>query len=282
MTRLYIEHRKRIGVVVTCLVLSWVLLSGRLFYIQIVRNEEMENNVKTKSTITKSVSAERGKIFDRSGVELSQNTTYYTFGVSLNSKYIYDRELIVDLFSETFNKEKSYYENKLNSRLNYVVLEKNIIETDCYPILFEDYYLNNKWKKKKITGLTVESELRRYYPYRDLAAQVIGYVNTNNKGVVGIEKQFDTVLKGDTGKKTYNRNGKNTFITSSDKTQPILNNGADIQLTLDIVMQSILQDELEKTVTKRKAKSANGIILNPFSGEILAIASVPSFDLNEY
>ena len=104
----------------------------------------------------------------------------------------------------------------------------------------------------------------------------------DQKGQMGIERQFDTVLNGKMSRFVYNRAANGRIRETLMEEQPEIENGVDIQLTLDIEIQSILVDALKQGLNKSRAVSANGVILNPFTGDILAMASAPDFDPNNY
>ncbi|SVD99298.1 uncharacterized protein METZ01_LOCUS452152, partial [marine metagenome] len=118
--------------------------------------------------------------------------------------------------------------------------------------------------------------------FRNLASQVVGYVDKDYQGQFGIERQFDPLLQGEISSLVYNRSANGRLREALINQNPEAKDGADIHLTLDADIQSILLDALNQGLKKSGAKSANGVILNPFTGDILAMASVPDFDPNEY
>ena len=120
----------------------------------------------------------------------------------------------------------------------------------------------------------------RLYPYNELAAQLIGFTNNNNHGKYGIEGYFDKILNGTERLVEFNKNARGKIVSAKDNYK--ISNGSDIYLTIDINIQDILQSELKKAYISYSAKSANGIIINPNTGEIIAMASLPDFNLNEY
>ena len=115
-----------------------------------------------------------------------------------------------------------------------------------------------------------------------MASQVIGYVDRDHKGQFGIERRFDPLLNGKTSNLKYNRSANGTLRKAIIDQHPTAENGADIQLTIDVNIQSILLDALKRGMKKSGALTANGVIINPFTGDILAMASVPDFDPNTY
>jgi cell division protein FtsI/penicillin-binding protein 2 len=131
-------------------------------------------------------------------------------------------------------------------------------------------------------GLNIERKYRRYYPHNQIAAQILGFTNVDDEGISGIEKDFNTYLTGEAGwvYKTKGWKGKIQYKSGMPFQAPI--NGYNVQLTLDLEYQSILEEELLRRQTETKAVSATGIIMNPQTGEILAMASTPGFDNNKF
>ena len=165
------------------------------------------------------------------------------------------------------------YQNLLSKRKKYIPLTKALNRTQCLPILE---------KLKETKGLQCDVSTNRYYPFQNLASQVIGYVDRDHKGQFGIERQFDPLLNGKTSNLIFNRSANGTLRKAIIDQHPTAENGADIQLTIDANIQTILLDALKQGMKRSGALTANGVILNPFTGDILAMASVPDFDPNAY
>ena len=155
----------------------------------------------------------------------------------------------------------------MSKNSNYVWLEKNVREKEV-PNL------------QLIKGLNIDKSISRFYPYSELASQLIGYTDNSNNGEIGIEAKFNHILTGDEDNQYVAKRKQvySTLINSNSKP----NKGADITLTIDINIQTILQDELNLSLKKTGAKSANGVIIDPYTGNILAMSSIPSLDLNNY
>ena len=133
---------------------------------------------------------------------------------------------------------------------------------------------------KNIKNLNYSLYKHRLYPYNELAAQLIGFTNNDNRGKYGIEGYFDKILNGTERLVEFNKNARGKIVSAKDNYK--ISNGSDIYLTIDINVQDILQTELKKAYKSYSAKSANGIIINPNTGEIIAMASLPDFNLNAY
>jgi len=267
---LYSKHRNRIGFIAVALIVIFMVLAGRLFFVQIYMHREYAEIVNSKSKLKMDISGSRGIIFDRNGVPLTKNLTHYTLWVDTQGKI--DRNDISMYLSAIFDKSPQYYLGKMNKESRYLVLEKNILDPQIAGIRRDLKKLN----------IQIEDNTKRYYPYSDLASQVIGFTDTESQGAIGIECQFNSVLSGRRGTKEMTRNSTGRLQTDIYADQPYLSNGLDITLTLDISYQAILQDELQQACKATDAKGANGLIIDPFTGEILAMASYPGFDPNNY
>ena len=271
MNNKYFEiYSKRMNRMTTILFMILIIILTGYGKIQLLNQPELKNIVEKHAYKNKIIIGNRGKILDTNNKELATTINKYTFWV--NTEKQYDEQKIIDLFSEKFNKNPDFYIDKLKKESRYVVLEKNISDSKASEILN---------KIKKIKGLRYDKNLSRLYSYNNLASQTLGYINTKGIGTLGIEKSCNHLLKGDTLNIVLKKGANGKFF-SSDLLDENTINGSDVQLTIDIELQRILQKELLIAMNNAAAKGANGIIMNPHNGEILAIASVPDFNPNSY
>ena len=271
MNNKYFEiYSKRINRISAILFLVSFIILSCFFNLQLLPHPELKNIILKHGYREKTVIGSRGKITDSNNRELAVTINRYTFWI--NTKKEFDESRIVDLFAKTFNKSSDYYIEKLKRSSSYTVLEKNISDAQSSSILDEI---------KHIKGLRVEKKPNRFYQYNNLASQTIGYINANSHGMLGIEKRCDHLLSGDTTKINLKKGayGKYYNLDVLDETNI---DGYDIQLTLNIELQRILQEELSRAVKITNAAGANGIIIDPNNGEILALASIPDFNPNYY
>ena len=242
-----------------------------MFFIQSFKAAELRSNTLEIGITERSIQGNRGHIYDRNGEVLAETVHKYTFWV--NTKEYFEKEKIIELFSSEFNHSENSYRELLSQNKPYIMLANGLLRTQCIRILS---------KIKDIKGLYCDISVNRFYPYNNLASQVVGYVDMDHKGQFGIERQFDSVLDGKISRLIFNRSADGRIRKAFMDQQPEIENGADIQLTLDIKIQTILIDAMKKGLKKTRAFSANGVILNPFTGDILAMASAPDFDPNNY
>ena len=256
-------NRLSIGIYLFSLILLF-----KIFNIQIINKDTFKKIVENKGYKTINRYGLRGDITDKNNKILSQTISKYTFWINTNKSF--EKDKIINLFSKNFNKPDSIYKNILNKKSKYVAIEKNVLFKDCVNIIKEI---------KNINGLQYTKSNKRFYPYNNLASQAIGFVNDDGIGQNGIEESLNTILTGDTVKTTLRKGLKGQYF-SENKINNL--NGNQVQLTIDIDIQQILQDELNNILSETNAKSANGIIMDPFTGDIISIASIPDFNPNNY
>ena len=242
-----------------------------MFFIQSFKSAELREKTREIGIVERSVKGNRGHIYDRNGEMLAETIHKYTFWV--NTQEDIKKEEIIKLFSTEFRQPLSHYKHLLNQDKSYIKLTNGLLRTQCIRILS---------RIKDIPGLHYDMSINRFYPYNSLTSHVIGYVDMDHKGQLGIEQQFDSALNGKVSKLIYNRAANGRINKSFTDKQPEIKNGLDLQLTLDVEIQTILVDGLKRGLKKSHATSANGIILNPFTGDILAMASVPDYNPNNY
>jgi len=216
----------------------------------------------------------RGEIYDRNGVELA--TSVLSFSVYVYKNKINDIDSFAAKLSETLKIPKKEIVSKIkDSELKGFYLLRKI----------EDLSLKNKLialKKENKKGISdaieIVEESKRFYPYKELAAQIIGFVNEDNEGLEGIEYFYDNKIKGVATKVSYGNDIPEGFFV---KGKPI-KEGNSIELSIDKDIQAIVEEELRKGIEKTNAKSGFMIVMDPTTGEILAMASYPQYDPNNY
>ncbi len=269
MTRTYKKYRTRINVIIASTILFWITLCLRLFQIQVLKGAEYKSAVIIQSQTKQIQTPNRGNFFDRDDRPLSRNIFHYT--ISANPKQVNEKAKLAREISEITGKPINKYINKLNSKTSFEFLERNLQRKEIGNLL------PNKYK-----GLRIDKNSRRYYPHNKIAAQLIGYTNDDNQGISGLEKYFEDHLKGQKGwiYKTKGLSGKVQHKSGMPFKNPV--NGNNIQLTIDLEYQSILEEELLKRQLETSAESATGIILNPQNGEVLALGSTPGYNNNYF
>jgi cell division protein FtsI (penicillin-binding protein 3) len=213
------------------------------------------------------VPAYRGTIYDRQGRVLSYSVpqrSLYAFGGQVE-----DPPKTAVLLGRILNEPAGSIEKKLTSSSHFVWIKRQLTDQQAAEI-----------EKLKTPGLNLTDEYKRFYPYRQVGGQIVGFVNIDGAGIEGVEKSFDEVLRGKPIPVCQFRDGgrKTLWLNSSAPPEPAESCG--VKLTLDSFIQYVVESELEKTVQKYRARSAEVVVMDAGTREVLAMASWPFFDPN--
>ena len=245
---------------------------AKLVYIQVINYNEVNNNANKSWDRSFPLQASRGIIYDSNFNEIASN-------IACMSVYVIPSQV----------KDKQYVAKELSYILKadyQSILNKISKKTSIVKIFPEGKNINNEQasliSSLSDKGVYLVYDSKRYYPYNELLSHSIGFTGIDNQGLAGLESKYDDLLKGKNGTLNYKLDAKGGLLNgySSEIISPI--NGFNIQLTIDLKIQQILERELSNAYKKYSPDSVYGIAMDPNNGEILAIASYPSFDLNNY
>lgn len=245
----------------------WLGLVWRLGLIQIVRADHYQELAARMSEEKIDLKAQRGNIYDRNGVLLATDVDAESF-FAVPDKVEDPRE-VATLFSLYCNEDTTRILKSLSKPTSFVWLSRRVEKGIAQEI-----------KRQELKGVYSIKDSKRFYPHTEVAAHLIGFVGDDGIGLEGIERQFDQELSGTPGWTMLRKDarGKDHSFPDAPPQKPL--NGNDLYLTIDIRLQEIIEDELAQTVARQKAKSGKFILLDPNTGEIVASAVVPGFDLN--
>lgn len=264
----YKRFRQRMLILLVVCGMVWMVIAVQLFRIQILDRYKLKNKITQQFVNKKPIKAMRGNFYDRNGRQLTQNVLHYSFAV--NPGKVEQPQHLASLIAQLTDKSKSEILRKISDKgKSFIYVARNIPKQDCENLLdFED------------DGLIKEPTFRRYYPYGEVAAPLVGLVGTDNKGMTGEEYYLDHELSGQDGWMVVGADGLGGARMRGEfpREEPV--NGKDIYLSIELDMQIILEQELKDAIAKHQANGAMGILLDPNTGEILAIASLPSFNPN--
>ena len=249
-----------------------IAIIAKLSYIQIVNYNEVNDKANESWNRSFPLQASRGIIYDNSFNELATNIACMSVYV-IPSQVDNKKELAYDL-ADILNANEINIYNKINKNTSIVKIfpEGKNINSDTAKKISN---LNQK-------GVYLVYDNQRYYPYNELLAHSLGFVGIDNQGLSGLENSYDNILKGKSGQLNYKLDAKGNMLNgySSEIISP--QNGFNLMLTVDLKIQQILDRELSNAYKKYSPESIYGIAMDPSNGEILAISSFPSFDLNNY
>lgn len=256
-------------------VLFFVIIAVRLVQIQLIDAPRYQALARKQYEQTVALPAVRGNIYDRNVNVLAANSMFVSFGA--DPKFVGENaEEVAQQFSAVFGKPRSFYLSKLQSTTSsgsprrFVWLERRVRPEIAKLI-----------ESHKLVGVVVIDEPKRLYHYDDIAGTLIGFTDVDNKGISGLESEFDEVLRGKSGSVVMQRDGLGRARPSVDYPRIEPRNGSNLILTIDLAYQSIVEEELKNGVVNNKADAGLAVMLNPKTGEILALANVPGLDPND-
>ncbi len=247
-----------------------MVLVFRLFWLQLVRHDfyrEISFDQRLRSII---LSPDRGDIYDRSGNVLATSIdSYSVFAVPASIK---NKKEVSSVLAGMLGVGVTSVFERINVNKPFVWVKRKIEEPVAKKIM-----------AKGIKGIGFLQEKKRVYPKKTLAAQVIGFVGTDNQGLTGIELSFERYLKGQEGRLITEKDvGGRDILTSSLRTLTAPSDGMDLTLTIDEPIQYIAENSIREMVESSNALSGSVIVMDIRSGDILALASYPTFDPNDY
>ena len=268
--------RARSTAVLIFFIACFSLLFGRLFVLQVLKFEEYrekaESNVQSKTPLK----AERGRIYDRNMVELATNVTAWR--VFISPRDIKDdgtAERIASGLSEILGVS---YDTVLSGAKNSKTRDRTVKKKATAEE--KDAVIAFALESGLTSVIHTEADTSRYYPLGTLAAHVIGFMGTDS-GLSGIEAYYDSYLKGTDGYYVTSKNAAGESLPNSYDAYVDATAGYSVITTIDVTLQSLLEAELEKTYNDSEAKNkVTGIVMDPETGAILAMATYPTFDLN--
>lgn len=248
------------------LLLVFLIVALRLVQIQVISSVAYREKAKEQYEVTIALPAVRGSIYDRAGKVVVSSTVLVSFAAD-PTMVGSDSRAVASLFSAVFGKPRSYYLDRLNTKTHFAWLERGVSPEVARKVTVD-----------KFPGLIRMNEAERLYHYDHLAGQVVGFTNVDNVGLSGVELEFDEQLRGTNGEVIMQRDGLGRKRPSVDypRVDPV--NGSSIFLTIDLDYQAIAEEELRKGVERSKAESGLAVMLDPSTGEILAMANYPFFN----
>lgn len=273
------EFGWRLGMVAFLFALLAGFIVVRLLSVQVVDVQKYKTMATRQHEREVVEQAKRGRIIDRSGRLLAESVQKVSFKadpylvrntpVRINGKKdtVNNVSEVASIFASHFGKSKSYYARKLRKKNRFVWMERSV------PIAKAE-----KLMEAKIPGVGYEKEQHRYY--LNIASQVIGLTDRDNRGISGLEKRFHDELKGQDGIKVFQRSAIGERFLAAGEEQIDAHEGLSIQLTIDADIQAIVEDELRNAAIRHKAKAAIGVVMDVETGEILAMANYPVFNMN--
>ncbi|MDR5658026.1 penicillin-binding transpeptidase domain-containing protein [Serpentinicella sp. ANB-PHB4] len=262
-----ISTKKRLLFIFGTVIFAISILTIRLGWIQIVRGEkhiELANIQQTRDT---PLSPERGTIFDRNGNMLSVSTS--TFILWARPSEIRDADKAADVLSEILDLDREKTYEKITSRVSLVRIARTVDDDTRREII-----------QARIRGLSFEPDFKRNYPYGDFAAYILGHTSDDGEGIAGIEMAFNKYLKGTPGRTIRLTDGKGRQIDNSPLMYHPPENGLNVVLTIDEVIQHFTEKAVYNALIENDAKRVMAIVMEVKTGDILSMSVKPDYDPN--
>ena len=267
----YQDKHFRIRIVVLFVTLLLIAVILKVFYIQVFQYQKLNSLANDLWQRNLPITPDRGLILDRNGKVLASNIT--TTSLYLVPNQIKNKEEVAKTLSEILGVS---YEEMYKHVSKKTSIER--VHPDGRQLSFE---IADKINSYNYDGVYLLKEAKRYYPYDDLLSHVLGYVGIDNQGLSGLELKYDEELTGTSGSIKYYSDAKGNRLNKAEEYKEAIS-GNNVYLTIDLDLQQSVERELDNAVAKYNPEHALAIAMNPKTGEILAMASRPSYNPNEY
>ncbi|NIV98098.1 PASTA domain-containing protein [Candidatus Saccharibacteria bacterium] len=241
----------------------------KLIVVQVVDHSKYRKKARGHLEDRRELLARRGSILDRNHELIAVDLIHYSLAVK---PHLLDDPLgTARTLARHLNESAPSILKQIRSSDKFVYIEHRLSPQKVEPL-----------KDLKLKGLIFEKKFSRYYPYGKVGSQLVGYCDYDNAAKAGLELEYDDVLNGKPGATIYLRDALGNQFPNLDfpTSKPI--DGMNVQTTIDMVYQSVLEEELRKTVEGHKAENGSAVLLNPRSGEVLGMANYPGFNPNDY
>ena len=274
MQTINLKNKKKMRNTLFITFLILLLLLSRICYIEFIQGKELQVLAFEQQVQKRTVNPRRGTIYDSSEkYTLAISSTAYTVSVNPTNIPNEKKELIAKKLAEIFDLDYETVLKKVSKRSS---IEKKIEKNKADELRI--WLLENNID----TGVNIDEDSKRYYPYSNLASQVIGFCGGDNQGLDGVEAKYDEVLSGTAGSISRVTDATGEEIGTDGEVYTPAVNGDDIVLSIDMTIQSIVEKYLaEACIDNSCTDGGNIVVMNPKTGDILAMATYPSYNLNE-
>lgn len=266
--RTKIYQRRKMLIFSLGAILLMIGLVSRLVYLMVFCQEHYVSEALDVQQRERSIKAARGEIFDANGVLLATNRTVCTVSVVHNQ--IEDEDAVTQLLVKELELDEETVREKVQKKSSREVIMTNV-----------DKAVGDVIRSQNLSGIKVDEDYKRYYPYGSLASKVLGFTGGDNQGIIGIEVLYEEYLKGTDGKILTPTDAKGIELNTEaeQRVEPIP--GDQLYLTLDVNIQQYAQQAATQLIEKKMANQVSVIAMNPQNGEVLAMVNIPEFDLND-
>jgi len=260
--------KRRIVFVFFAFFVIYIGLLARLAFIQIINSTEYQQKAVEQWTRDIPIQSQRGVIYDRNLKKLAVSATAYE--IYVRPAMVKDKEAVVNALSEVLSMDKNSLSQKISAKKDTVLIKKKV-DADKVKLL----------REKELNGIIFNDDSMRFYPQSNFASYVLGFTNTDNQGQDGVEYAYEKYLNGFPGRNIMMTDAHGQMLPGSDIKYYEPQDGLNIVLTIDEVIQHFAEKAVENAVIENKAKRVTAIVMEPKTGDILAMTSKPDFDNND-
>ena len=272
-----ISTKKRMRNILFISFLILAILIGRIGYIQIIKGPELSTMAYEQQTLDRNINPKRGTIYDATGEHiLAVSSTVETVTVNPGNISKENKEKVAQKLAELFELDYEKVLKKVNKRSSIETIAKKVEKEKTDEL--------RKWMEENeiTTGINIDEDTKRYYPHNNLASQIIGFCGSDNQGLDGIEAKYEKELAGSKGAIKRHTDAKGAEIGEEGEKYIAAIDGNDLILSIDYNIQSIVEKYLKEACIDNECTDGGSIIaMNPKTGDILAMANYPDYNLNE-
>ena len=261
-------NRKKVMIVFVAVFFIMMFLIGRLVYLMIVCSEYYGNKAENLHERERDIKAARGKLLDANGTVLATNKSVCTISVIHNQ--IEEPEKVIEMLVRELGIPEETARKRVEKVSSIERVKTNVAKETGDAI-----------RAYGLSGVKVDEDYKRYYPYGTLASKVLGFTGADNQGILGLEVKYDEYLQGTNGKILTLTDARGIEIENAGESRLEPVNGYDLCLSLDRNIQMYCEQAAKKVCTKKSADSVSVIVMNPQNGELMAMVNYPEFDLND-
>lgn len=261
-------NRKKITIMFLVVFMVSMFLIGRLVYLMIFCSEYYGKKAEDLHERERDIKAARGRILDRNGTILATNRSVCTISVIHNQ--ITDAEAVIAMLVKELGMSKEAVRKRVEKVSSIERIKTNV-----------DKEVGDKIRAYGLSGVKVDEDYKRYYPYDTLASTVLGFTGSDNQGIVGLEVEYDSFLQGTNGKILTLTDARGIEIENAGERRLEPVNGNDLLISLDYNIQMYCEQAAERAYVKKEADRVSIIVMNPQNGELLAMVNYPEYNLNE-
>ena len=261
-------NRKKVMIVFVAVFFIMMFLIGRLVYLMIFCSEYYGNKAENLHERERDIKAARGKLLDVNGTVLATNKSVCTISVIHNQ--IEEPEKVIEMLVRELGIPEETARKRVEKVSSIERVKTNVAKETGDAI-----------RAYGLSGVKVDEDYKRYYPYGTLASKVLGFTGADNQGILGLEVKYDEYLQGTNGKILTLTDARGIEIENAGESRLEPVNGYDLCLSLDYNIQMYCEQAAKKVCTKKSADSVSVIVMNPQNGELMAMVNYPEFDLND-